>query len=126
MPAAYDMATYLAAQGHGTVGTDIIVGAMPDGADSCVAVYDWGGAAWDKAIGHERPLVQARVRSATYAAGLTKCYDIAKELHKLTNETINTHLYKYVAVIVPPRFETPDRNDRCEFSITFEIIKEVG
>jgi hypothetical protein len=125
MPAAFDVATYLAGKSLGTMQVDILVGALPEGEDACMAVYDLGGAPWDRAATLERPLVQVRVRAPGYDAGFAKAYAVAKELHKLTNETINGRLYKYMSVAVPPRFETPDRNDRCEFTVTVEIIKEV-
>ena len=125
MPSAFDIATYLAAQGHGVLGSSILVGALPDSVDTCVAVYDLGGGAWDRAVSLERPLVQIRVRSLSYGDGFAAAYAIAKELHALTDETINARLYMYVSVVMPPRFETPDRSDRCEFTVTIEILKEV-
>ena len=125
MPSAFDIATYLQTTAHGTLGSSILVGALPDSVDTCIAVYDLGGSPWDRAIQMERPVVQVRVRNPNYATGFAAAYAIAKELHALTDTTINGRLYKYVCVITPPRFETPDRSDRCEFTVTVEILKEV-
>jgi hypothetical protein len=125
MPSAFDIATYLQTTGHGVLGSSILVGALPDSVDTCIAVYDLGGAAWDRAISMERPMVQVRIRNPAYNNGFAAAYAVAKELHALTDTTINARLYKYVSVTIPPRFETPDRSDRCEFTVTVEIIKEV-
>ena len=63
-PASFDIATFLAAQGVGTVGTDIFVGREPSEPDEVISIFDIGGIAPNPKFLRDEPQIQCRVRGA--------------------------------------------------------------
>ncbi len=63
-PPSSDIATFLAAQGAGTIGTDIFVGMEPSEPDATITVYDTGGIAPNPKFLRDEPQVQVRIRGA--------------------------------------------------------------
>ena len=61
-PASFDIATFLAAQGVGTVGTDIFVGREPSEPAFIISIFDVGGISPNPKFLRDEPQVQCRVR----------------------------------------------------------------
>ena len=96
-----DVATYLAAQGLGTEGTDIFHSYLPDSVNSCIAVIDTGGLQPDHNIPTKEPTFQVLVRSTSYSAGKSKLDDVRTALHRKANLNLvsgQTYFYFIFAI----------------------------
>ena len=123
-----DLSTYLAAQGIGTEGTDLFIGAMPDSPDACVAIYQYSGLTPIKAMGiaaggyvFERPRVNVRVRSTTFVAGQAKAQDVFDKLGGYSNDGVPGIVF--VDALQSPFQLGPDENNRQLFGCNFEVVK---
>lgn len=81
---AKDFGTLLAANGFGTVGTDIFEGFLPAGKGNCLATYDTRGMkpvrTSAKTTAAERPGLMIHVQNADYETGYQKTQAIRKFL----------------------------------------------
>lgn len=116
-----EVATYLAAQGLGTVGTNIFYSHLPDNVDECLAVLDTGGVQPDIDIPTKSPTFQILIRAATYTLGKTKLDSVRSALHNKYNSYLvasQTYFYSINALSEGGHL---GRNDRGldEFSINF-------
>lgn len=124
MPMLNDIAAQLATAGLGTVGTDIFIGRMPETPDECIAVRQAGGDPPAIEWNGEYPVVQVHVRSTTINAAEALANDVYLALHKLTNTTINSHLYIYVKANHTPAQTHIDEEDRSHWVMNFSITRE--
>jgi hypothetical protein len=116
-----EVATYLAAQGLGTAGTNIFYSHLPDNVDECLAVIDTGGTKPDIDIPTKRPTFQVYIRAATYTLGKTKLDAVRTALHNKYNLELvagQTYFYSINALAEGGHV---GRNERGldEFSINF-------
>lgn len=120
-----DVATYLQAQGIGTVGTDIFKSYLPDTADAVIAILDTGGVEPDIDLPTKSPTFQIFIRAATYSAGKSKLDSIRSALHQKRNTNLNVDGANYYYYI----YEISEgghlgRNDKGldEFSVNFRCL----
>ena len=99
-----ELGTWLAAQGEGTVGTDLFKLARPSSPLSCVSLHATGGFPRPKYTSRELPTVQIVARAATPNGALAKAYSIYNrfprkgglplgELHAFSAEAMNSPVY---------------------------------
>jgi len=125
LPADQDLAEWLEDNAYGTVGTDIFVGFMPDAPDACISVAQSGGAPPPPIGPDEHVTVQIRVRNTAYATARTTVNAILKALHQMTNETIETRTYHRIDALGSPAWMGWDEKNRSEWTINFQIIKNI-
>lgn len=80
-----EIATYLANNAVGTLGTTVFYSHLPDASNQCVAVFDTGGTIPDRYINTKSPTFQVFVRAATYTAGRELLDTIRTLLHNQYN-----------------------------------------
>lgn len=116
-----EVATYLAAQGLGTVGTDIFYAHLPDNVDNCLAVIDTGGVSPDIYIPTKSPTFQVFIRAATYTAGKAVLDSVRSLLHNFYNGYLVSNQTYFYSINAMAEGGHVGRNDRGldEFSINF-------
>ena len=119
-----EIGAYLAQKSIGTVGTDIILGQMPDQPDSCIVLFEYAGSPPDLHWNGEYPGLQVRVRNKSYAAGRAKIKEVVTELHGVHELTLNGTRYLLIKARGSPEVLKRDNNNRVELFVNFEIIKE--
>ena len=122
-----DIAAYLATQGVGTVGTDIVKGFLPDTPGDCVAVYQKGGYAPIQPFSIERPQLHVVVRGSTYDNAQQKANDIYVILHRAWELTLSGRRYLYIRALTSPTYLYTDYSERdphVYFAIDFIVTKE--
>lgn len=121
MPVLSAIKTYLESQG---IKTQIIKGDMPDQPDNCIALFEYAGSPPDLHWNGEYPGLQVRVRNKSYAAGRAKIGEVTDLLHGLHEQTLSDTRYLLIKARGSPEVLKRDANNRIEFFINFEIIKE--
>ena len=148
-----EISAYLATQDIGTVGTDIILGLMPDQPDNCKALFEYAGSPPDLHWNGEYPGLQVRVRNISYAAARSKIGEIMTALHGLYEQTLSDGSegsgdegsegdgdeggdgggepipakgtrYLLIKARGSPEILKRDASNRVELVLNFEIIKE--
>lgn len=117
---------YLAANGHGTLGTNLFLSRMPESPDVCVTVYENEGGIPDFTMGSsgafmDEPAIQIIVRGApeTYATVQQEADSIRRLLSQVANQTLSG---QYVLRIYPSGSLLPmglDEMDRPLISVNF-------
>lgn len=125
MPLLADVAAYLAAAGHGTVGEDIFTGSMPDKPDACIALYELEGERPEYNWDAERPTLTVRVRAATRADAQSKAAEVWGELWNLTGVAMSGVQYHRVEGRGSVAQAGVDGRGRCYYIANFAVIKEV-
>lgn len=131
-----EMTTYLAAQGVGTVGTDLFAGLLPDTPDACVALLETGGMPAAHTVGgggagsavFERPSIQVICRGAKhdYAAARAKAGTAFTKLDGLANTTLSGTRYLSIFAAQPPFLIGRDENERPLVGFNVEVAKELS
>lgn len=110
------IATMLAADGFGTLATDIFYTTLPGQPDNAVAVIDTGGLAPVKEIpGLRKVTVQILVRNKEYDAGFEMAQDIYYHLHERYSGISAAHpidTYELCVALQQPTPILKDENDR--------------
>ena len=97
-----EIGTYLAANVTTvtlTLGTNLMLGRLPDTPDTCVAILESSGLAAVDAMGgstlpaYTRPRAQVIVRAAAYADASALAEDIYKQMQKIDNESLSGVYY---------------------------------
>lgn len=128
---ADDIVTFLAAEGIGTVGTDLIATTMPDDPDACGAVYETGGFDPEYALGGtepalENPTAQIVFRGAPhdYDGPRAKAESAFKAIGKLRSAATVSGYYLAQPLQSPFPFNrrTPDPKERplIAFNVAFQ------
>ncbi len=124
-PASEDMKdALLADSGLGLVfGTDLFVGPMPDGTDTCVGVFDTGGFDEEANYTYERPTIQVRSRGDVdgYRTAMIRAQDIKEVLRAVSNETLNSTRYVQVWPQGDIIYAGRDEKSRPIFTVNFRI-----
>ncbi len=114
-----DVASYLAAGGIGTVGTDIFKSYKADNPDAQVAVLDTGGPAPDAYLPIRNPTFQIYVRNTNYTAGRAKI-DAVVSLLRAANFTSGSTYFYFVLALQEPGHLGVDDFGRDEFTVNFQ------
>jgi hypothetical protein len=124
------LATYLASQGVGVVGTDLYIDWMPDAVDAVVSVYRVPGAGPSYFMDKSYPVNESRVQVMTRGAPLdyqgprAKAATVAALLHPIVGQTVaGMRILAMVATDDPHLFER-DAKERCTFTQYFEVTHE--
>lgn len=125
MPADADIAEYLEDQSKGTVGTNLFYGNHPDSPDNSICVQQSAGLGLDPVSDFEQVGITILVRNTVYATGRDLANAILKLLHKLTNTTMETRLYHRIDGQGSVAPLGTDEKNRCLFSTSFIVIKEI-
>lgn len=113
--------TYLEQQG---VSGAIRLGSMPDQPDNCIALFEYAGSPPDLHWPGEYPGLQVRVRNKSYSAGRTKIGEIKALLHGLHETVLSGTRYLLIKARGSPEVLKRDANNRIEWFVNFEIMKE--
>ena len=117
-----DIATYLAANGIGTLGTDIFYGYLPAGITSGVAILDTGGVEPDGYIPTKNPNFQIFLRSVDYDTGKAKLDAIRSLLHRVQNQTIGSVYFYYILAISEGGHIGRNEAGQDEFSANYQTL----
>jgi len=107
-----------------TFATDLFVGKEPSTPENCVTIFE--NPSFPPYLGltdtgYFYSSVQIRVRNKDYQTGYDLARDIMTSLHGRANETWNGTLYTVIRASGEPALLDWDANDRCRFTINFEI-----
>ena len=119
-----EIGAYLATKSIGTVGTDIFLGLMPDQPDNCIALFEYAGSPPDLHWAGEYPGLQVRVRNKSYLAARIKIGEVIQKLHGLHEQELSGTRYLLIRARGSPEILKRDGNNRIEFFVNFEIMKE--
>lgn len=120
-----DIATYLASKGI----SGVQKGFLPDQPDDVVAIFEYAGSPMELTMGTgdpvlERPGLQVRVRNKSYSSGRTKIGDVVDKLHGLAGQALSGTKYLLIRASQSPAALGLDQNNRSEFVVNFEVLKE--
>ena len=128
-----DVGTYLAAATVSTadltLGTNLFLGREPASPDTCVTLYEPGGAAPDDPVGGntapslENPGLQVRSRAAAYSTAQSLAVDVWALLAKVINETLTSTTYLKISPVQSPFALDRDDQDRMIFVCNFDVVK---
>lgn len=123
---ASELATYLAAQGAGTLGGSsnwrLQANLEPTSPDSVVTVYDTGGAApflYDE--GGRSPSIQIRTRARGPSDAYAKQEECFAILNAIKNQDIGASHYVGVWMISDIIDIGPDDNDRAIYTANYQV-----
>jgi hypothetical protein len=121
-PAA-DIGAMLAANGVGTIGTNIFISLMPNTPDAVIALYDSGGFPGESGYKYEYPTIQVRIRGAKgqYISAYAKAEAVRNFLHDRANITWGVNRYIGIWSMSDILFLGQDELNRPELSINFRI-----
>lgn len=119
-----DIATFLEAEGIGTIGTDLFTGDIPEEPDNCVALFEYSGQPPDVVVDIDYPGLQVRVRNTNYSAARAKIQDIFELLHTFTNTALSGAQYISIYAVQSPHPLGRDKKNRIDFVQNFMITKE--
>lgn len=115
-----DVATYLAANGIGSVATSIFKSYKPDNPDAQVVVLDTGGPAPDPYIPTKNPTFQVYVRGTSFMAARAKIDAVVALLHRAANFTSGSTYFYFILALQEPGHIGVDDFGRDEFSVNFQ------
>jgi len=112
-------------------GTNLFIGIMPATPDTCVALYEYAGAAplevmRNNAATLERPSVQVLVRAGRndYPTARDLIADVRDSLTGITDETISGVRFLRVNQISSINALGTDENDRPRFTLSLQVVQE--
>lgn len=125
-----DIGTYLGAQvGSLTLGTNLFLGRLPDEPDTCVALYETGGAEPLPVMGSdavppiEQPRVQVLTRASSYSSARSLADLIFRALEQILNENLSGTRYHRCAAVQSPFALERDSHDRVILAQNFQVQK---
>jgi hypothetical protein len=130
-----DIASYLATNGAGTVGTSLFKGYAPESPDACVSVYETQGLAPVRGMSPtagamlcERPSLQVVVRAGQYdySAARLAANDIFRLLDGLGDVDINGVRYLWVAAKQSPFLMGRDESGRVRVVCNYYVVKQLS
>lgn len=115
-----DIATYLVAEGVGTIGTDIFKGFQPPEPTECLVIIPTGGLAPDPdLVGIKDPTIQILTRAATISAAMALAEAAYDALHGLANTTLGSTYVMYCKALQEPTSIGQDDNSNFEISCNY-------
>jgi len=130
-----ELGVYLAAQGVGTVGTDLFLGGLPDAPPACVAVLETGGMASAKAMRAapgspvaEQPGFQVIARGAPfdYEGPRAKAQLAYRKLDGLGTSVLSGTRWFWVTATQSPFLIQRDENERVWIGFNVLAAKELS
>ena len=119
-----DMATYLSAQGFGTIYKDF----MPASPDSAIVAYIQPGLAPVHTMEPPHVLEQPRVQVTVRNESLQTAHQTAKAvygaLNGLRTQTINGVVYHWITALSEPYVVGRDMNDRFLVACQYDVKKD--
>lgn len=124
-----EIANYIHNQGLGTLRTDLFRTDAPNTPDDVIIVSEYGGMApirshSDPANPDEPVRFQVLVRSKQYQQGRNRIETIYRTLDGITNTVIEGVRYRSIMALQTPFPIGRDENQREQFTVNFECIKE--
>lgn len=121
MSVVSDVATYLAANGVGTLGTDLFFSYYPDTESALVSVLDTGGPQPEPYVPIYMPTFQIFIRSTSYALGKAKLETVRDLLHRQFNDRLVENGTYFYYIVAQSNGGHIGRNEagKDEFSINF-------
>ena len=124
-----EIADFLAARGHGTLGTNLFRRSMPPTPDDLVCVIQWEGDAGEFVqdnfdIEVENPRLQVRSRSKNPASAEAALSGPYGELMRIRNEVIGGTRYISIMPLMAPSVVERDDNGRYIAQCDFAVRKE--
>ena len=121
------LASYLQAQGEGTVGTDLFKLHRPSSPIACVSVHATGGYPADGYTEREHPTVMLFARAATPDAALRKAYSLYRNLHGKQNVDLGGGLWALTieAVASPAYVGTEQAANATAHLASFNIVLDL-
>jgi Bacteriophage minor capsid protein len=120
---------YLAANGHGTLGTDLFLGRMPETPDLCRAVYEYEGAPPVETMGAaatavDKPRIQVLCRGGRddYPAARDEAQEIRALLGAVASVTLSGIVVLRIRPLGSVNSLGPDGNDRPLVTVNFEAF----
>lgn len=106
--------------------TTTFIGEMPDTPNDCICLYEYAGSPPD--LTHdgqeiEKPGLQAKVRSTSYATGRAKIESVITALNKTANTTLTATRYLFIRANQSPQCLGRDASRRWEWVVNFSIQK---
>lgn len=126
MTAETDIAARLAAQGFGTVGTNIFVDYKPPTPDNIICVFGYAGSPPERthdSSGNDHPGVQVWVRNTSAGTCRTTIERVYNNLDGLTNTTLTSTFYPEINAVQSPMPMGKDENGRTEFALNFAVTR---
>lgn len=117
-----NLATYLASNGQGTLGSSIFLGSMPDTSSNAILLEDTGGLEPNRYITIKKNTVQVTIRNKSYRTGITKANAIYDLLHQSYDQTnIGGEDVMLIEALSEPNYLGKDESGRYLFSVNFLI-----
>lgn len=133
MPVGLEVATYLAAQGLGTLGVNVFVGQLKDTPDVALMVSEYGGASSNHGFGNpglreEFSGVQILVRGLPndYAGPRARIETAYRKMAEIQATTLSGTYYRIARPVSPPLLLERDANMRCKFVVSFICDKTLS
>ena len=111
-----------------TLGTNLILGRLPDSPDTCVALIQTSGVAPTDTFGSSFPPLETQglqtlVRASAYATAEALAVDVFKSLTAVDNQTLTSTLYLKVEALQSPFALERDTQERLIMSCNYNITK---
>jgi len=122
-----DIAAYLAAGGHGTVGKDIFREKMPETPVLCTVLYAYSGNAPELLGDVEYPMLQVKTRGESREDAMERINEVLTMLHTLGETTMSGTRYLYIKAVSSMAFAGYDRQTGGApvYVINFLVAKEI-
>ena len=113
-----------------TLGTNLILGRLPDTPATCVALIQTGGTPPTDTFGTSFPPLETQglqtlVRATAYATAEALAVDIFKSLTSVDNQTLTSTLYLNVEALQSPFALERDAQERLIMSCNYNVLKAV-
>jgi hypothetical protein len=103
-----ELGLYLQQNGHGTLGTDLFIGQVPNTPATMIALLQTGGEPPGRThdtkggVAYEHPTLAVWSRDTTPAAALTTAYSVRNTLEEIRNVSLNGSRYVAVEAMQEP------------------------
>jgi Bacteriophage minor capsid protein len=125
-----EIADYLAANGFGTVGTNIFTFHMPTTPDVCLSVHQFAMGppiiTMDRTVKSEQVGLQIQSRALTDQAAETNLYAVFAALAAIANVTIGSTRYQGITGKRSPEQLKIDQDNRVVFYCEFTVLKALS
>jgi len=128
----FEIATYLAAQGYGTVNTDIFYNFMPPTPDLAISVVQYGGLADEPDLGIDGRVTRLEtIRFQTIVRGVRDdsnsseliAIKVRRTLVAVLSQELSGTRYVSIEALAPPSRLRADDDGRVEWVTNFQVIK---
>lgn len=122
-----DVGAFLASHGHGTVGTNIFKGLMPDDPDTVIAVFEYSGGEPAQTLGlntavvYERYSLQVVSRDTDYVGARDAARAVFATLQTVANETVNGTRFIRIEPRQSPFMQGRDGKRRVLFACNYSV-----